>query len=586
MKKTILIFLGLLFAATLFAQDPIPSGSVSNPRIFGDSILARTGIGVSPAVRKNAFVISPYIISGTSDTVWYVPDSSTINGMNFFKLDSASFSGDTIYLYSNNQQRYAFNVQGIYDANSAIYTDSNGVTTSSNKLLFDERTSVFSIGTPPVGGGQTHRFNIFSDDVDGKYGMIRMMSWSDESNATIHSHASGGTRLSPKPLDSLGYVLSWGFRPRGDLDSNSSAMALQFRMRQRARDTAMGTFITLENTPFNKAPGFRTPTQRWDADSSNIYPNLKLAKGLYVLPANVPVNDTTTYVITHNQATGLFSRRLYPTTVPTTVTGLTQAQLLFGSANGTIRQSSAIVFDSALNALGLNVTPVSNKGALQVTSATTGSGGYSSIFRDNNASNGSVFVYGWTAGGSNNKYKALFVDNNGINLGTLTDALNTSPVAQMSISNTGVMSVGANNNIKGAANTTDAAAGNIGEYISHRIASGSAVSLSTGTTSNIDSITLTAGDWDVTGIINYSLSGVTSTDFQAGFSLTSATMGNDTMKIEKPFSFTGLSSTYSDVLPTVRISVGSSTKIYLVAQGTFTVGTVAGYGQIRARRKR
>jgi hypothetical protein len=65
----------------------------------------------------------------------------------------------------------------------------------------------------------------------------------------------------------------------------------------------------------------------------------------------------------------------------------------------------------------------------------------------------------------------------------------------------GVPAVG---QIPGTATNDDAAAGKLGEIISSNIVVGSAVSLTTNTPANITSLSLTAGDWDVWGLMNSS----------------------------------------------------------------------------------
>ena len=62
---------------------------------------------------------------------------------------------------------------------------------------------------------------------------------------------------------------------------------------------------------------------------------------------------------------------------------------------------------------------------------------------------------------------------------------------------TGVVTLA--NGLAGVTTNSNAAAGIVGEYISSSIASGSAVSLTTGVSANVTSISLTAGDWEVYG---------------------------------------------------------------------------------------
>jgi hypothetical protein len=150
----------------------------------------------------------------------------------------------------------------------------------------------------------------------------------------------------------------------------------------------------------------------------------------------------------------------------------------------------------------------------------------------------------------------------------------------------GNLVVGAANNITGTATNNNAAAGNIGEYVASNIVIGIAVSLTTATPANVTSISLTAGDWDVEGIVNYSMTGATATRFQSGSHSTSATFGADNTHASIPLTTTTLTDVLGQNIPVQRFSLSGTTTVYLVAQSTFSVGTVAAYGLIRARRVR
>src|SRR5262249_6297435 len=63
--------------------------------------------------------------------------------------------------------------------------------------------------------------------------------------------------------------------------------------------------------------------------------------------------------------------------------------------------------------------------------------------------------------------------------------------------------------IVGTTTNDDAPEGNIGELLSSFIASGSAVSLTTGVAANITSILITPGDWDVTANAYFSATATT-----------------------------------------------------------------------------
>lgn len=141
----------------------------------------------------------------------------------------------------------------------------------------------------------------------------------------------------------------------------------------------------------------------------------------------------------------------------------------------------------------------------------------------------------------------------------------------------------------GTSTNDNAAAGDIGEFISSTIASGSAVSLTTATATNVTSISLTAGDWDVSGagFTNPSLGNATAV--LVGISLTSATLpsfnAGDTNYHAMVTTATDISTTVLPVGPW-RVSVGSTTTVYLVGSVTFGSGTASMHGTLRARRVR
>lgn len=150
------------------------------------------------------------------------------------------------------------------------------------------------------------------------------------------------------------------------------------------------------------------------------------------------------------------------------------------------------------------------------------------------------------------------------------------------------------NSISGTTTNDNAAAGQLGEFVTSTVAVGSAVSLTTATPANVTSIALTAGDWDVSAQVDLNLTGATGTLFQSGPSLTTATLptqaggsglGTDSLvnRVDPTTTLTGVIQLQS--LAT-RVSLASSSTLFLVASATFSVGTVAAFGTIRARRVR
>lgn len=141
----------------------------------------------------------------------------------------------------------------------------------------------------------------------------------------------------------------------------------------------------------------------------------------------------------------------------------------------------------------------------------------------------------------------------------------------------------------GTATNDTATAGNIGELISSEILAGSAVTVLTATPTDITSITLTPGDWDVkANFANVQTGGSTISAFAAAASMVSVTFpaspnAGAYLAINQAFT---PSTNQSYPIGTIRTSVSSNTTVYLVGLLTFTGGSQKGYGFLGARRVR
>lgn len=153
--------------------------------------------------------------------------------------------------------------------------------------------------------------------------------------------------------------------------------------------------------------------------------------------------------------------------------------------------------------------------------------------------------------------------------------------------------------IIGTTTNDSAAAGSVGETISSAIASGSAVSMTDNIVANITSISLTAGDWDVSAVAQFTgASGTNVSLLEGGISTTSATLPSQSSSNPGSLQFVAYSSNWAAfsvnsntsspaiTIPPARISLASTTTIYLVAFARFTVSTCSAYGYLRARRIR
>ena len=145
--------------------------------------------------------------------------------------------------------------------------------------------------------------------------------------------------------------------------------------------------------------------------------------------------------------------------------------------------------------------------------------------------------------------------------------------------------------IVGTTTNDNVQAGSFGEYVSSTVASGSAVALTTGVFANITSISLTAGDWDVSGYVALSnATGIAVFIYANGSaSTTSGTGGSSGQGWSLSYTTAQAIAYYIDFIqatPTQRLSLSGTTTVYLTARGSFVGGTVNAYGGIRARRVR
>lgn len=145
--------------------------------------------------------------------------------------------------------------------------------------------------------------------------------------------------------------------------------------------------------------------------------------------------------------------------------------------------------------------------------------------------------------------------------------------------------------LRGTQTNDSATAGDRGELSTGTVAA-NATSLSTGTTVNVGTntnITLTAGDWDCSGVVNFTFGATTSiTNLAGGISTTTGTLPAQDSYFDYETSAmvpTG-TAVATWVVPTVQISVAGSTSVFLVSQATFTLSTIKVGGTIRCRRMR
>lgn len=140
---------------------------------------------------------------------------------------------------------------------------------------------------------------------------------------------------------------------------------------------------------------------------------------------------------------------------------------------------------------------------------------------------------------------------------------------------------------KGTATNDSAASGYIGEYLESK-STGSSAFANTGVYDDLTSLSLTAGDWDVTAIMVLDGAGSTSLQAQIGISSTSGNSGTGLNSGENLVTKNVVngSADYLDV-PVYRVSIASTTTYYLKRRGSYggTSPSSTGY-RLSARRVR
>jgi hypothetical protein len=160
----------------------------------------------------------------------------------------------------------------------------------------------------------------------------------------------------------------------------------------------------------------------------------------------------------------------------------------------------------------------------------------------------------------------------------------TGTVNATALTTTGAVNLnGAPNNIKGVIDGSNAAAGQIGEYVSN---TASSVSVTTGIPLTITTISLTAGDWDIEANLSFGVSSGNPT-LSAGW----IGVGTGAAPPNTAMGFTQISvnsqiNGMTFPLSRLRANITTTTIVNLVALCNFTVGTAIVSGQVTARRVR
>lgn len=250
---------------------------------------------------------------------------------------------------------------------------------------------------------------------------------------------------------------------------------------------------------------------------------------------------------------------------------------LIGAGNGASPTYASIGTNSGLTANGLVVAK--GNGAFQA----TGTGSIGQVLQSNGAASNPVYstaTYPSTTTINRILYSSATNTIGEIataNSGVLTT--NSSGVPSIDTTNFAVLSTGVQ--MKGNNTNTAPPTGFIGEIIS---SSATSVSISNGTPANVTSIDLTAGIWNISGIVANSYTG-SATALIMGISTNSASFTGTTRGIDQwQANISTSGGVITGTIPTKRVTLSGTTTYYLVTQGAFTTGTASANGLISATR--
>jgi hypothetical protein len=268
-----------------------------------------------------------------------------------------------------------------------------------------------------------------------------------------------------------------------------------------------------------------------------------------------------------------------------TATAFTAGSVVFAGASGVYSQKNANFFwDNTNNRLGVNTATPSNDLEVAGTIRTSSGANYA-LFANNflrSYASGTFFFDNFTVGQS-------FVWRVSSASALDTTAMTMASTGNITV-NTGNVVIGTSGKgIQGTTTNDNANAGVVGELISSSVAA-AGVTLTTAVYANITSISLTAGDWDVAGVVGITSSTGTNTIAYANYGSSTTTGATGTLgQMGSLTTPSTIANTIDFVtpIPTTRYSLASTTTVYLVTRVSFGgVGTVSGYGVIRARRVR
>jgi hypothetical protein len=173
--------------------------------------------------------------------------------------------------------------------------------------------------------------------------------------------------------------------------------------------------------------------------------------------------------------------------------------------------------------------------------------------------------------------------NSRVGIGTISPAQKLEVAGNVQSSGNAIFST-SGKGILGTTTNNNADAGVVGEFVSSTVLTGSAVTINYGGSGvPVTSISLTAGDWDVTGWVGYNIGAASVVTYLIqGVSTSDTSITGETTNVYNQIAST------TPQIPVViqRFSIASTTTVYLNSATGGSGTALTAYGTIRARRIR
>jgi hypothetical protein len=325
-----------------------------------------------------------------------------------------------------------------------------------------------------------------------------------------------------------------------------------------------------------------TPIQLY---SSSTATNVPLAANLATGELAINITDGKLFYKDNAAAVQVIGWKVVPATAGGTgQTSYAVGDLLYADTTTTLAKLADVATGNALISGGVGVAP--SYGKIGLTTHVSGvlpvaNGG-------TNASTASITSFnnitGYSAAGATGTTTTNLVFSTSPSITTPT------LVGNATLSTGNVIFSASGKGIQGTTTNNNADTGVVGEYVASNVGN-TAVTLTTGVTADLTSISLTAGDWDVQGNVGFDTAATANlTYWYAGVSTVSATLQGGYYQATNMASPTGGivfgANAFSLPSPVARISLSATTTVYLITNVGFTVAAVKAGGMIKARRVR